>query len=86
MEYVLSNIWKSQVASRRELQTVSELWPVLHQCHMITSSMVHFIKQVQYYINFEVSPVLHLSSEINSTDELDSNLGFREEHIVAVEF
>ena len=27
---------------------------MLHQCHMIVAEMVHFVQQVQYYINFEV--------------------------------
>ena len=33
---------------------VAELGPVLHQCHIIAAEMVHFVQQVQYYINFEV--------------------------------
>lgn len=36
-------------------QFCTELGPVLHQCHIIASQMVHFVQQVQYYINFEVS-------------------------------
>ena len=31
-----------------------ELRPVLHQCHLLVSTMVHFITQLQYYITFEV--------------------------------
>ncbi|KAI8743613.1 gamma-tubulin complex component 3 homolog [Biomphalaria glabrata] len=54
MEYVLAQIWKNQMCSARQLKTIPELSPILHTCHMITSTMVHFIKQVQYYINFEV--------------------------------
>jgi hypothetical protein len=34
---------------------LSELQPALHQCQLIVSEMLHFIQQVQYYINFEVS-------------------------------
>ncbi|KAH9512398.1 Gamma-tubulin complex component 3 [Bulinus truncatus] len=54
MEYVLAQIWKNQMCSARQLKVIPELSPILHTCHMITTSMVHFIKQVQYYINFEV--------------------------------
>ena len=36
-----------------------EMGPVLHQGHIITSQMVHFVQQVQYYINFEVRFVRH---------------------------
>ena len=34
---------------------VSELGSILHQCQMLGCEMQHFIQQVQYYINFEVS-------------------------------
>ena len=34
--------------------TFPELLPVFHQVHLLTSSMVHFIGQMQYYITFEV--------------------------------
>ncbi|XP_059168560.1 gamma-tubulin complex component 3 homolog [Physella acuta] len=54
MEYVLAQIWKNQMCSARQLKAIPELSPILHTCHMITTNMVHFIKQVQYYINFEV--------------------------------
>ena len=36
------------------LNFIVELGPVLHQCHIIAAEMVHFVQQVQYYINFEV--------------------------------
>ena len=32
----------------------TELVPVLLQGHIVASEMVHFVQQVQYYINFEV--------------------------------
>ena len=34
--------------------SLAELLPVFHQVHLLTSSMVHFIGQMQYYITFEV--------------------------------
>lgn len=34
-----------------------ELSGILHQCHVLASEMVHFIQQVQYYINFEVTKI-----------------------------
>ena len=27
---------------------------MLHQCHLLISTMVHFITQLQYYVTFEV--------------------------------
>jgi len=36
------------------ISPLTELLPVFHQVHLLTSSMVHFIGQMQYYITFEV--------------------------------
>lgn len=75
MEYVLAQIWKGQVTSQRGLGTElkAELSQVLHQCHMITSSMTHFIKQVQYYINFEVLACAwdELLTKVKDAQDLD---------------
>ncbi|GFS13898.1 gamma-tubulin complex component [Elysia marginata] len=75
MEYVLAQIWKSQVTSQRGLggELKAELSQVLHQCHMITSSMTHFIKQVQYYINFEVLACAwdELLTKVKDAQDLD---------------
>ena len=32
-----------------------EVGPALHQCQLIVTEMLHFVQQVQYYINFEVT-------------------------------
>ncbi|KAK3764128.1 hypothetical protein RRG08_039298 [Elysia crispata] len=75
MEYVLAQIWKGQVSSQHGLgnDLKTELSQVLHQCHMITSSMTHFIKQVQYYINFEVLECAwdELLTKVNEAQDLD---------------
>ncbi|KAK2168865.1 hypothetical protein NP493_1211g00044 [Ridgeia piscesae] len=54
MEYILSGLWRSQNHHAHLLRSLPEVTPVLHQCHMIVAEMVHFVQQVQYYINFEV--------------------------------
>ncbi|PVD18317.1 hypothetical protein C0Q70_20866 [Pomacea canaliculata] len=54
MEYILALIWKNQISHARWLKSIPELSGVLHQCHLLGCEMVHFIQQVQYYINFEV--------------------------------
>jgi len=33
----------------------AELDPTLLQCQLIVSEMQHFVQQIQYYINFEVT-------------------------------
>ena len=37
---------------------VAELSSIFHQCHVIGCEMVHFVQQVQYYINFEVCVIM----------------------------
>ncbi|MCI4393761.1 hypothetical protein PGIGA_G00161200 [Pangasianodon gigas] len=54
MEYILTDIWKSQMCNAKLLKSMPELSGVLHQCHILASEMVHFIHQMQYYITFEV--------------------------------
>uniref|UniRef100_A0A0B6YQK0 Uncharacterized protein n=1 Tax=Arion vulgaris TaxID=1028688 RepID=A0A0B6YQK0_9EUPU len=73
MEYVLAQIWKNQVCSARQLKVIPELAPILHHCHMITTSMVHFMKQVQYYINFEVLECAwdELLTKVHEAKDLD---------------
>ncbi|ESO86326.1 hypothetical protein LOTGIDRAFT_167139 [Lottia gigantea] len=54
MEYILAMIWKNQISYAKYLKPIPELNKILHQCHILGAEMVHFIQQVQYYINFEV--------------------------------
>ena len=52
---------------------VLELGPVLQQCHIIASEMVHFVQQVQYYINFEVLECSwdELLQKVTEAEDLD---------------
>ncbi|XP_071493935.1 gamma-tubulin complex component 3 homolog [Diadema antillarum] len=54
MEYVLAQVWKNQMANAKALRSIPELYPLLHRCHTIAAEMIHFVNQMQYYINFEV--------------------------------
>eukprot|EP00057_Strongylocentrotus_purpuratus_P005521 XP_003731157.2 PREDICTED: LOW QUALITY PROTEIN: gamma-tubulin complex component 3 [Strongylocentrotus purpuratus] len=54
MEYVLAQVWKGQMTNAKALRAVPELSPLLHLCHVIAAEMIHFVNQMQYYINFEV--------------------------------
>ncbi|XP_074658179.1 gamma-tubulin complex component 3 homolog [Tubulanus polymorphus] len=73
MEYILAGVWTGQMSNSRFLRLLPEMAPVLHQCHMITSEMVHFIQQVQYYINFEVLECSwdELLKNVNEAEDLD---------------
>ncbi|KAK2147394.1 hypothetical protein LSH36_555g02025 [Paralvinella palmiformis] len=73
MEYILAGIWKSQMSNARILKSMPELSVVLHHCHMLASEMVHFVQQVQYYINFEVLECSwdELLNKMNDAEDLD---------------
>lgn len=55
MEYLLTSLMKEQMFCwRRYCRSVPCLSPVLYQIQFLMQEMTHFIKQMQYYIEFEV--------------------------------
>lgn len=73
MEHCLANMWRNQAAYYSLVDQIPELLPVFHQVHLLTSSMVHFIGQMQYYITFEVLECCwaDLLQDIQSAPDLD---------------
>ncbi|CAG9763342.1 unnamed protein product [Ceutorhynchus assimilis] len=53
-EYVLANIRSQQLSMRKEFRKIRELKAVMHGNHILTSKMIHFLHQTQYYFLFEV--------------------------------
>jgi gamma-tubulin complex component 3 len=62
MEHCLASVWKAQASYNRHVHKMTEMAPVLYQCHLLTASMMHFIHQMQYYVTFEVGYVVILLS------------------------
>lgn len=54
MEYILSTIWKHEITSAKMFRKMQEVLPIQNLIHVITSSMVHLVHQMQYYFLFEV--------------------------------
>ncbi|XP_046746973.1 gamma-tubulin complex component 3 isoform X2 [Diprion similis] len=54
MESILSGIWKRQTTSAKIFRKMPEVLPIQNHIHLITSSMVHLVHQMQYYFLFEV--------------------------------
>ncbi|XP_015587434.1 gamma-tubulin complex component 3 [Cephus cinctus] len=54
METILSAIWKQQTTSAKMFRKMREVLPIQNHIHLITSSMVHLVHQMQYYFLFEV--------------------------------
>ncbi|CAH1785133.1 unnamed protein product [Owenia fusiformis] len=83
MEYSLAGIWKGQMANAKLYRRLPELSPVLHQCHVLGCEMIHFIQQVQYYINFEVLECSwdELLSKVTSGEDLDYVIAAHQEFL-----
>ncbi|KAG9432396.1 gamma-tubulin complex component 3 [Apis mellifera carnica] len=54
MESILSAIWKRQITSAKMFRKMPEVLPIQTHIHLITSSMVHLVHQMQYFFLFEV--------------------------------
>ena len=54
MESILSTIWKHQITSAKMFSKMPEVLSIQTHIHLITSSMVHLVHQMQYFFLFEV--------------------------------
>ena len=61
METILSAIWKQQITSAKMFRKMPEILPIQNHIHLITSSMVHLVHQMQYYFLFEVNYRIRLT-------------------------
>lgn len=73
MEYSLSCMWKRQIISARIFRRIKEVSPVMQNMRIITSEMVHFIRQTQYYFLFEVLECswADMLNRVNLAESLD---------------
>ncbi|CAB3380132.1 Hypothetical predicted protein [Cloeon dipterum] len=53
MEWLLSNMWRSQAISARELRKMTEIGPLIRELSVLISEMNQFMRQMQYYLLFE---------------------------------
>lgn len=72
-EYVLANMRRQQISMSKLFRKVKELKPVMHIIHILTSKMIHFIHQTQYYFLFEVLECswAELQTQVNKAECLD---------------
>ncbi|XP_038049883.1 gamma-tubulin complex component 3 homolog [Patiria miniata] len=86
MEYVLAQVWRDKMGSTRKLESIAELAPILHQCHILTAEMVHFVNQMQYYINFEVMACSwdELWKKVTEAEDMDHIIAAHEVFLDAI--
>jgi len=88
MEYILSNIWINQMADSRKLlrsrgPVLSEMSYIIHLSQVVTTEMVHFIGQLQYYITFEVLECSWdaLLKKVKSAGDMDQLINAHQEFL-----
>lgn len=65
---------------------IIEIRPIMQQLHVLTSEMVHFIHQIQYYILFEVLECswAALIEQVNKAESLDDVLSAHQEFLKTI--
>ncbi|RZB40076.1 gamma-tubulin complex component 3 [Asbolus verrucosus] len=77
MEFVLANMRKQQITMAKKFRKIKELQPVMHIIHILTSEMIHFLHQTQYYFLFEVLECswAEMLRQVNHAECLDDIIG-----------
>lgn len=90
MEYMAAAAWKQQTVNlkvtMRNSKRAPEIVPVLHQCHIVLSEMMHFMQQVQYYLVFEVIECAwaELESRVEQAQDLDQVIHAHDDFLAAL--
>ncbi|XP_018331578.1 gamma-tubulin complex component 3 [Agrilus planipennis] len=73
MEFVLSNMRKQQISIAKLFKNMKELTSVMHLIHVLSSEMIHFLHQTQYYFLFEVLECswAEMSKQVGQAECLD---------------
>ncbi|KAH9369705.1 hypothetical protein HPB48_007672 [Haemaphysalis longicornis] len=90
MEYMAAAAWKQQTVNlkvtMRNSKRAPEIVPVLHQCHIVLSEMMHFMQQVQYYLVFEVIECAwaELETRVEQAQDLDQVIHAHDDFLAAL--
>lgn len=88
MEYLLSNMRRQQIMIWKMFKPIVTLKPVMHMIHILTSEMIHFLHQTQYYFLFEVLECswAEMLSEVNKAECLDDIIKAHSKFLSSVKF
>ncbi|CAH1990719.1 unnamed protein product [Acanthoscelides obtectus] len=72
-EFALANMRRQQITMSKLFKNIEELRPVMHLIHILTSKMIHFLNQTQYYFLFEVLECswAEMQNQVNKAECLD---------------
>ncbi|KAI9206326.1 Spc98 family-domain-containing protein [Polychytrium aggregatum] len=54
IEHVLSTTWTRHMQTANSFRRLEDVRKDVHTCHVVWGEMIHFIQQLQYYMQFEV--------------------------------
>ncbi|KFM81812.1 Gamma-tubulin complex component 3, partial [Stegodyphus mimosarum] len=80
MEFILNKISQSRSKYLNWQIKIPEISPVLYQCHVNLTHMVHFVQQMEYYMAFEVMECCwaDLLMKMSSAQDLDQVIAAHE--------
>ncbi|XP_054163224.1 gamma-tubulin complex component 3 homolog isoform X2 [Oppia nitens] len=73
MEYILTSIWKNLVSYMNLQKGIPRLKFAFNSIHMLLAEMIHFIRQMEYYLTFDVIECewTHLQLQLESVPDVD---------------
>lgn len=86
MEFILTKLLEKRMFYNRDLNKLPELKSIFHLSNILLTEMVHFIKQMQYYLKFEVIECSWISMQkrIDESEDLDQLIKAQEDFLTTV--
>lgn len=86
MEYILTSLSEKRMIYNRNVIKMPELKGVFHLSNILLNDMVHFIKQMQYYLKFEVIECswVVMQKRIEKAEDIDQLIKAQEDFLSTV--
>ena len=86
MEFILTKLLEKRMLYNRSVRRMPELKSVFHLSNILLTEMVHFIKQMQYYLKFEVIECswVAMQRKIADAEDIDQLIRAQEEFLAKV--
>lgn len=86
MEFILTKLLEKRMFYNRNVRRMPELRSVFHLSNILLTEMVHFIKQMQYYLKFEVIECswLAMQRKIAEAEDIDQLIKAQEDFLATV--
>lgn len=86
MEFILSALWKNLTTSARTFRSLPGMPAVMQLMHILTAEMIHLVRQMQYYILFEILEFNweELTKKLESAESLDDVITAHNQFLDAV--